>query len=102
MGTIYLVGKYILVGKYVLVGMIEIYRMDEKGRVFVPKEIRDIAEIPPGSYFRFEAEKKQITIKAVEPVSEKYYGAFKVDQWPEDLDEYAKGEIMKQWMRKRT
>jgi len=82
--------------------MIEIYRMDEKGRVLVPKEIREIAEIPPGSYFRFEAEKKRITIEAVEPVSEKYYGAFKVDQWPEDLDEYAKEEIMKQWTRKHT
>jgi bifunctional DNA-binding transcriptional regulator/antitoxin component of YhaV-PrlF toxin-antitoxin module len=101
-GTIYLVGKYILVGKYVLVGMIEIYRMDEKGRVLVPKEIRDIAEMPTGSYFRFEAEKKQITIKVVEPVSEKYYGAFKVDHWPDDLDEFVKEEIMKQWMRKRT
>ena len=96
-----MVGKHILVGKNEVVGMIEIYRIDEKGRVLVPKEIRDLAEMPPGSYFKFEADKKQITMKAVAPASQKYYGAFKVDQWPDDLDEFAKEEMLRQWMRRR-
>lgn len=32
-------------------------------------------------------------------IADKYYGAVKVEKWPEDLDEYAKSEMQKRWKK---
>jgi AbrB family looped-hinge helix DNA binding protein len=68
-------------------------RVDEKGRVRIPKHIRETAELKEGSCVIIKATGKTITIEPTEPVADKYFGAFKVTHWPEDLDQYAK-EVM--------
>jgi hypothetical protein len=35
-------------------------------------------------------------IQPVGPVADKYYGAFKVEKWPEDIDGFIE-EAMQQW-----
>ena len=82
--------------------MAEIVKVDAKGRVLIPKNLRTKAEITEGGYVRVEADEKRVVIEPLEPVAEKYYGAFNVDSWPDDLDEYITEALRKEWTRKRT
>jgi AbrB family looped-hinge helix DNA binding protein len=82
--------------------MAEIVKVDGKGRVLIPKTLRTKAEIEEGSYVKVEADEKRIVIESLEPVAEKYYGAFEVDPWPDDLDEFITEALRKEWTRKRT
>lgn len=74
----------------------EIVKVDEKGRILIPKSIRQKAEIKEGDYVIIETKEKAIFIKPLEPNAKKYYGAFKVIKWPKDLDEFII-EVMKEW-----
>lgn len=82
--------------------MTEIVRVDAKGRVLIPKKLRTKAEITEGGYVKVEADEKRVVIEPLEPVAEKYYGAFEVDSWPDDLDTYITEALTKEWTRKRT
>ncbi len=82
--------------------MAEIVKVDAKGRVLIPKKLRTKAEITEGGYVKVEADENRIVIKPLEPVAEKYYGAFEVDSWPDDLDAYITEALRKEWTRKRT
>jgi bifunctional DNA-binding transcriptional regulator/antitoxin component of YhaV-PrlF toxin-antitoxin module len=60
----------------------ETVRVDGKGRVTIPRRLR------AGGYVRVRGVGRAIVIEPVESVADKYYGAFKVDKWPEDLDDF--------------
>ena len=77
-----------------------IVKVDEKGRVVIHKEIRDRVGVTEGGHIRIEADDVRVIIKPLKPVAERFYGAFKIERWPEDLDEYA-SEALKQWWRQR-
>jgi len=77
-------------------------RLDEKGRVRIPKKIREAAQLKEGSCVNIKAKGKAVIIEPVEPVADKYYGAFKVENWPENLDEYVEEVIQKQWKQRAT
>jgi AbrB family looped-hinge helix DNA binding protein len=77
-------------------------KLDEKGRVRIPRKIREAAQLPEGSCVNIKAEGKTIIIEASEPTADKYYGAFQVEQWPQDLDEYAHAEMQKRWKQHGT
>ncbi len=72
-------------------------KLDEKGRIRIPKQIREVAHLKEGSCVNIKAKEKTIIIELAEPVADKYYGAFKVEKWPQDLDQYAAEEVQKQW-----
>ncbi len=67
----------------------------------IPKQIRD-AELKEVSCVNIKAKGKTIIIEPAEPVADKYYGAFKVEKWSEDLDEYAKEVMQKRWKQHAT
>ncbi len=71
-------------------------KVDEKGRVIIPKSIRETAKLKEGSYVNIKAKGKIIIIEPTEPVADKYYGAFKITKWPEDMDEFIT-EVIKKW-----
>ncbi len=75
-------------------------KLDEKGRIRIPKRIREAAKLKEGSCVIIKARGKTIIIELAEPVADKYYGAFKVDKWPEDMDEFI-GEVMQKWWSHR-
>jgi AbrB family looped-hinge helix DNA binding protein len=77
-------------------------KLDEKGRVRIPRRIREAAQLTEGSCVNIKAEGKTIIIQASEPIADKYYGAFQVQKWPEDLDEYATAEMQKRWKQRGT
>ena len=71
-------------------------KVDKKGRVIIPKNIRKTAKLKEGSYVNIKTKGKSIIIEPAEPVADKYYGAFKVTQWPEDIDKFTT-EVMQKW-----
>ena len=71
-------------------------KVDKKGRVIIPKNIRKTAKLKEGSYVNIKTKGKSIIMEPAEPVADKYYGAFKITQWPEDIDEFTV-EVMQKW-----
>ncbi|MEM0444265.1 MAG: hypothetical protein QXJ73_08960 [Candidatus Caldarchaeum sp.] len=39
-------------------------------------------------------------IEPLEPTADKYFGAFKIMKWPEDLDEFVTEVVRKWWTQK--
>jgi hypothetical protein len=57
-------------------------------RIKIPKVIRKAAQLTKGSLIKIRSKGKTVIIEPVEPVADKYFSAFKVSNWPEDLDEF--------------
>lgn len=76
-------------------------RVDSKGRVLIPKSIREMVELKDGSYVNVTVQGRRILIEPLEPVASKYRGAFKIVKWPEDLDEFI-FEVMRDWWKQRA
>lgn len=76
--------------------MATIVKVDEKGRLVIPKSLREKTEIKEGQYIRMTVKENSIIIEALEPSADKYFGAFKIAKWPEDLDGFVV-EVMKKW-----
>lgn len=58
----------------------EIVKVDEKGRVVIPRRLRERAKIKEGGYVKVRASGKSIIIEPMEPIAEKYFGAFQNNQ----------------------
>jgi AbrB family looped-hinge helix DNA binding protein len=86
-----------------IVGFImEVVKIDRKGRLLIPKDIREKAGIKVESLVMIKVREKSIVLEPVEPVADKYFGAFRVAKWPEDLDEFVVGVMRDWWSRKAT
>jgi len=74
-----------------------IVKMDEKGRIVLPRRIRKAAQLKEGSYLNIRSKGKTVILEAAEPVADKYFGLVKIADWPKnlDLDEYAVEEEKK-------
>lgn len=68
----------------------------------IPKKIREEASIKPRDLVLVFLEGEKITIKPLESIADKYYGAFRVERWPEDLDEFLVEAVGKWWMGRST
>jgi AbrB family looped-hinge helix DNA binding protein len=75
---------------------LEIAKIDKKGRILIPKKVRERAELKSGSYVKIRAKEKEVIIEPLEPVSDKYFGIYKIAKWPEDLDEFIV-DVMRRW-----
>jgi len=80
----------------------ETVKVDEKGRVIIPKKIRRRAGVKEGSYVKIEADERGIIIQPIGPIASKHYGAFKITKWPEDLDEFVIEVVREWWSPKPT
>jgi AbrB family looped-hinge helix DNA binding protein len=92
------VGKtFDIVGKAMVEATV---RVDEKGRIMIPKSIRKNVHLTEGSYVSVKVEGKAIIVERKEMVADKYAGIFKIENWPGDLDEFIQ-EASKKWLAKR-
>ena len=73
-----------------------IVKVDGKGRVVIPKSIREKAKLKAGNYVNVRVEGKTIVMEPLESVADKYFGAFKISRWPKDLDEFLV-EVARRW-----
>jgi AbrB family looped-hinge helix DNA binding protein len=78
-------------------------KMDDKGRIIIPRRIRIDAQLKEGSYLNIRSKGKTIILEIAEPVADKYFGIVKVTKWPKnlDLDEYPV-EVEKKWRKQNT
>jgi len=77
-------------------------RIDDKGRLLIPKEVRKGVGIGEGSFVRIGVRGKSIIVEPMEPIADKYFGAFKVSKWPRDLDEFLIEATKNWWSRRAT
>jgi AbrB family looped-hinge helix DNA binding protein len=77
-------------------------KVDEKGRIIIPKIIRETTKLKEGSYVKIKAKGKTIIMEPAEPVADKYRGAFKITKWPEDMDEFIVEVMQKWWTQSAT
>ncbi len=72
-------------------------KIDSKGRLMIPKTIRQEAKLKTGTCVSIEAKDTTIIIKPAESIAEKYCGVFHISKWPEDLDEFVVEADKKWW-----
>ena len=77
-------------------------KIDEKGRIMLPKSVRKASKLSKGAYVTIKVEDDNITIEPVGSVAEKYFGIFQVAIWPEDLDEFTVEATRKWWVAQGT
>ncbi len=75
--------------------------IDAKGRILIPKAIRETAKLKKGSLVNLKTQGKAIVIEPIEPVADKYHGVFKIAKWPDDMDEFVE-EVMAKWWANRV
>lgn len=56
----------------------ETVKVDGKGRVLIPKSLREKVGVKEGRYVKIRADEKSIVIEPLEPIADKYFGAFKI------------------------
>lgn len=74
-------------------------RVDRKGRLVIPKKVREELGIKEGGYVELRKEGEKIVLKPVKSVADKYFGVFNVKKWPEDLDEFLSKEVVRRWSK---
>jgi len=75
---------------------LSISRIDRKGRIVIPKKIREKYKLKEGSQLKIIPEDDRIVLKPFKSVADKYYGIYKLERWPEDLDKFSV-EVLKKW-----
>ncbi len=76
-----------------------ISKIDDKGRIIIPKEMRKLLGINKKDLVRMTVLNGKIVIEPLSKkpsVAEEFHGSFQVDQWPEDLDSFFV-EVIKKW-----
>jgi len=75
-----------------------VVRVGRKGRVVIPKEVREALNAREGSLLKVYIEGNKAIIEPAEDVVERFKGSIKVDRWPEDLDEFL-SEVLRSWLK---
>jgi AbrB family looped-hinge helix DNA binding protein len=104
-GTINNVGTFMNVGANSLVGkeMSEATaKIDEKGRIMIPKKIRKATKLKAGTCVNIKTKDHTLIIEPTESIAEKYCGIFKVEKWPENIEEFAAEATKKYWTTQNT
>ncbi len=72
--------------------------VDDRGRITIPKELRNKLNIKKGMLFEVSYEDEKIILRPLKSITDRYYGIYKVDRWPKDLDKFMV-EAMNRWWR---
>ena len=77
-----------------------VVRIDDRGRLLIPKRVREEVGVRPGGLVAVYLEEGRICIEPLGSVADRYYGAYRVEKWPEDLDEFLV-EALRTWWREQ-
>ena len=79
-----------------------IVRVDSKGRVLIPKGLREVVGVKEGGLVRVYVEGNRVVVEPLGSVADRFFGCFKVDRWPDDLDKFVVEAVKEWWLRKTT
>jgi len=82
--------------------MIAVARMDDRGRIVVPKHLREKIGLKKGGYVKIWVKNNTIIIEPLESIADKYLGKFKIKNWPRDLDKFIEEAVKEWWMKRNT
>lgn len=74
-------------------------RIDDKGRVLIPKSIREAIGIRERQLVRIKVVDGKIVLEPLRDIADEYYGVVKIKKWPRDLDEFLVEAVQKWWRR---
>ena len=97
-------GKLFINGNFLLsfVGKMFVVNVDSRGRVLIPKELRDKVKIREGTRVKVDVKEGKIVIEPLKPIADKFYGAFEVKSWPDDLDSFIVKAVEEWWSTRGT
>ncbi len=78
-----------------------VVRVDEKGRVVIPKSVREAVGLREKQLVRIEVVDGKIVLEPLRDIADEYYGIVRVREWPRDLDEFV-NEVLREWWRRST
>ncbi len=78
-----------------------VVRIDEKGRILIPKGIREALGVKEKQLLKIKVVGDKIILEPVRDYADKYYGVFEAKKWPRDLDEFL-AEALQEWWRRST
>jgi len=78
-----------------------VVKVDEKGRIVIPKEIREKLGIKEKQVMKLRVIDDKIVLEPLSSIADEYYGVFEVKHWPEDLDTFLQ-EAIKSWWKRST
>jgi AbrB family looped-hinge helix DNA binding protein len=81
---------------------VAVVKVDSKGRVVIPKRLREKVGLKEGGFAKVDVRDGVVVIEPLESVGEAYFGVFKVESWPEDLDSFLVEAVRELWLRKAT
>jgi len=81
---------------------VAVVRLDSKGRLLVPKRLREKVGLREGGLARVEVRGGVLVVEPLRSVADAYYGVFKVESWPEDLDSFLVEAVKELWLRRAT
>ena len=76
-----------------------VVRVDEKGRILIPKGIREALGVKERQMLRIEVVDGKIVLEPIKDIADKYYGVIRVKKWPRNLDEFL-AEALQEWWRR--
>ncbi|ADI32016.1 AbrB/MazE/SpoVT family DNA-binding domain-containing protein [Staphylothermus hellenicus] len=76
-----------------------VVRVDSKGRIVIPKNIREALGIREKQLLMLRIVDGKIVLEPIGDVADKYYGVVRVEKWPSDLDEFLAGAVREWWRR---
>ncbi|OYT59146.1 MAG: AbrB family transcriptional regulator, partial [Desulfurococcales archaeon ex4484_217_1] len=59
-----------------------IVRVDSKGRVLIPKGLREAVGVKEGGLVRVYVEGGRVVVEPLGSVADRFFGCFKVERWP--------------------
>jgi len=74
-----------------------VVRIDEKGRITIPRHIRESCGLTEGMEVSLRVEGGRVIIEPVRSRVDELFGIIKVRSWPEDLDSYVI-EALRRWL----
>ena len=77
-----------------------IVRVDSKGRILIPKGLREAVGVREGGLVKVYVEGGRVVVEPLGSVADRFFGCFKVYRWPDDLDEFVVEAVKEWWMRK--
>ena len=79
-----------------------VVKVDEEGKVKLPKEVIEKAGLTEGSALDVIIDGNKIILTPAQSHAEKYFGIFRVEAWPDDLDEYVVEALRNWWKEEHT